>query len=180
MPPVGNTGFQNGVEVPITAEEAVNGSGTAVLRRVVPDEWSNYGTAVVTDCREMCVFIDDKLVYSNVPMPIEAVGELPEAVLPENALFSQVFAVNPVWSGKTMTVLTRTFTGESFASISFDLLSSTVTAEQQNAWASKQAIPRSPLSAFCFCFYSDCFYIVCLLLKRLCRCFCWPWLRCCK
>lgn len=135
------TGFQNGVEVPITAEEAVNGSGTAVLRRVVPDEWSNYGTAVVTDCREMCVFIDDKLVYSNVPMPIEAVGELPEAILPENALFSQVFAVNPVWSGKTMTVLTRTFTGESFASISFDLLSSTVTAEQQNAWASKQAIP---------------------------------------
>lgn len=135
------TGFVDGSEQPISPEEAVNGDLTTVLRRSITEEWAYYGTISITDCREMCIFVDNELIYSNLRQPIAVIGELPKEELPAGALFTQVFSINPEWIGKTITVLTRNYTDAPFGTISFTLLSSTVSEAQQTAWASEQAIP---------------------------------------
>ncbi len=135
------TTIQDDIEKPISPKEAIDSGETIVLRRIVPETWSNYETVAITDWLEMCVFIDEEPVYSNLNRPITAVGELPKEKLPSDALFTQVFATNPAWNGKTITVLSRAFTDEPFGSITFTLLSSAVAAKQQIAWTSEQTIP---------------------------------------
>ena len=135
------TALQNGEEVSITPEEAINPTGTVLLRRVVTEDWLTYETIAVDGHRPVCIWVEETPVFSNCPVSLEAVGELGQLTMPEGQPFDMVFSMNPSWVGKTMTLATSLFTSEPFGSIGFSLRSTAAQQAQTSAWVTGRAFP---------------------------------------
>lgn len=135
------TSLQEGKEKKITSAEALSTYDTVLLRRTVTEDWLNYETIEVDGHRPVCVWVDNKLVFSNASINLKSPGELPKAVQPEGQAFTMVFSMNPSWVGKTITVGSSLFTDELFGSIYFNLASSNTILAQASADAATKLLP---------------------------------------
>lgn len=135
------SGIENNKEVPFTATQAIESTGTVLLRRTVPEDWALYSRVHIDTGRAVLVFVDNQLVFGNHQTALTLPGELPLMQKPAEQPFLLAFTVQPAWVGKTVTVVTRLYEHEPYGSIGFDLVSDTVLLLQHEAWVNQHALP---------------------------------------
>ena len=133
--------LQDGEELSATAEEAIDFSGTVVLRRTVPEAWLSYETIALSGQRPMFVFGDDVPVFSNCVESMDQVGEISDVTMPDGQSFDVSLSMNSSWVSKTITVVTALFDDEPFGSIGFALESKGVLRAQASADVMSMAFP---------------------------------------
>lgn len=135
------SGIENGKEIPLTPAQAVQHGETVFLRGTATEDWANYSRINVDTGRAVLVFVDDSLVFANHETALSKPGEVSLMQKPADQPYSLVFSLNPVWIGKSVTVVTRLYENEPYGSIGFELVSDNVFMLQHEAWVNQKSLP---------------------------------------
>lgn len=135
------TGLENGEEIPLTADEALNTPLTTILRRTVEEDWTRYSRIELNSNRAYTIFVDGRLVFSSPLQLPDKVGELPLLEEPQGITHSMVFTLQPNWVGKEITMVTKLFKDVESASIGFTLVGDWVWIQWEEATTSKSVFP---------------------------------------